>query len=104
MVTEIAKKLFPSREASKTSIIPAIWNASPTSTGGGRISLIPRTVKKVCKNTLLVSIATAVPALFYILVLEGVGLELQLLGEDLQLLLQSLPLLLLLIYLTPATP
>jgi hypothetical protein len=39
-----------------------------------------------------------------ILVLEGVGLELQLLGEGLQLLLQSLPLLRLLIYLTLATP
>ncbi len=39
-----------------------------------------------------------------LLVLEGVGLELQLLGEDLQLLLKSLPLLRLLIYLTLATP
>jgi hypothetical protein len=75
-------------------------------------------VKKVAR-TLLVSIATAVPALFFLrklqndhvlvpnydlLVLEGVGLELQLLGEGLQLLLQSLTLLHLLIYLTPATP
>jgi hypothetical protein len=39
-----------------------------------------------------------------LLVLEGVGLELQLLGKGLQLLLQPFPLLLLLIYLTLATP
>jgi hypothetical protein len=98
MAVEIFKKLLPNsmilpEKQAKTVLCPAIWFTSPTSTGGGRISLISRTVKKVGKNTTsLHSLCSSCPLPYTeeaeyrvlvpnydILVLEGVSLELQLL-------------------------